>query len=103
MWGSFQYKDSKTFVDSMDDNVNILEKNININIQNVFTYFETSKQVQDLISQINDITFISNPNSKSIEQVSYAADNLTKMTSKLNQQLSFLKLFNLSFKETALS
>jgi len=54
----------------------------------------TGKHVKDIMVKIQDVNDISSGNSRSVEEIARATENLSKLTEGLNSQLEFFKTSN---------
>ncbi len=76
----------------VNENSQIVSLSINANLQSVLEYKDISKQIDNIIKQIEQISEIANINSKSVEEVAIASEHLGKMTNQLDSELGKFKV-----------
>nr|WP_024955434.1 methyl-accepting chemotaxis protein [Sulfurospirillum arcachonense] len=72
--------------------VEVMNKSSELNDLNVKDYIHTSNQVEEIVSEIEQINQLSTENTRSVEEVSGASEHLNNLTEKLNTTLSKFKI-----------
>ncbi len=85
-------KTSQGLRELVDENVLIIRKSIEANMENTKEYQAVSSYVEDIIGQIQQIDEIASGNARSIEEVAGASEHLSKMTSQLDDDLGKFKV-----------
>ncbi len=76
----------------VDENSKTVKQSIDANVQNTKDYKAVSNFVQDIIGQIKEIENIATTNARSVEEVAGAAEHLSKMANKLDDELGKFKV-----------
>lgn len=66
----------------------VMRNTVNISEETVNNYINTSKNISDIIDNVNNINYITNENARSIEEIASAVNNLSEMTEQLNKKLN---------------
>jgi methyl-accepting chemotaxis protein len=75
----------------IDDTVAIVDKAVRATDKTVNDFEKTGKEVEDIVSQVQQINTISSNNARSVEEIAAAADHLNAMTDELNNKLEVFK------------
>ncbi|MBZ7980010.1 cache domain-containing protein [Campylobacter sp. RM12642] len=88
---SNQMQDLSNIANSTKDNMSIMKNSvaeaISSSEKTVNDYINTSKDMEEILNNLNNMNTITNENARSVEEIAGAANHLSEMTEELNKKL----------------
>ncbi len=82
---------AESVASKINDTVAIVNKAVDATEASVSDFEKTGKNIQDIVTKVDEVNDISSTNARSVEEIATAAEHLNSMTESLNSKLSTFK------------
>ncbi|UCN00196.1 methyl-accepting chemotaxis protein [Sulfurimonas sp. SWIR-19] len=82
---------AESVASKINDTVAIVNKAVDATEASVSDFEKTGKNIQEIVTKVDEVNDISSTNARSVEEIAAAAEHLNSMTESLNSKLSTFK------------
>ena len=82
---------AESVASKINDTVAIVNKAVDATEASVSDFEKTGKNIQDIVTKVDEVNDISSTNARSVEEIAAATEHLNSMTESLNSKLSMFK------------